>query len=98
VKQDPDWVREFRHKALAVFESKPTPTNWATKDLENIHFDDIRYYLSDGEKPKRSWDEVPEEVLKKHNLSYDERTLQVCLKIEDQQKVAQWDDQGNLIG
>jgi len=50
-----------------------------------------------GNRPNQ-WDGVPEEVLKKHNLSYDERTLQVCLKIEDQQKVAQWDDQGNLIG
>ena len=63
VKQDPDWVREFRHKALAVFESKPTPTNWATKDLENIDYDKIRFYLSDGEKPKRSWDDVPADVL-----------------------------------
>ena len=64
VKNDPQWVREFRHKAYKIFNEKPMPTNWATKDLENIHFDDIRYYLSDGEKPKRSWDEVPEEVLK----------------------------------
>ncbi|MCU0750095.1 MAG: Fe-S cluster assembly protein SufB, partial [Akkermansiaceae bacterium] len=39
------------------------PTNWATKDLENIDFDIIRYYLSDGEKPKRSWDDVPADVL-----------------------------------
>ncbi|MCU0752575.1 MAG: Fe-S cluster assembly protein SufB [Akkermansiaceae bacterium] len=63
VKSDPDWVREFRHKALKVFRDKPTPTNWATEDLNNINFDEIRYYLSDGEKPKRSWDEVPADVL-----------------------------------
>ncbi|MFN6016052.1 MAG: Fe-S cluster assembly protein SufB, partial [Verrucomicrobiota bacterium] len=42
VKNDPQWVREFRHKALKVFNEKPMPTNWATKDLDNIHFDDIR--------------------------------------------------------
>lgn len=64
VKDDPQWVRDFRHKALKVFLEKPMPTGWATKDLENIHFDKIRYYLSDGEKPKRSWDDVPEEVMK----------------------------------
>ncbi|BCX47596.1 Fe-S cluster assembly protein SufB [Haloferula helveola] len=64
VKKDPEWVREFRHKALRTFLEKPMPTNWATEDLNNIDFDAIRYYLSDGEKPKRSWDEVPEEVLK----------------------------------
>ena len=63
VKSDPDWVREFRHKALKVFQDKPMPTNWATKDLEAIDFDVIRYYLSDGEKPKRSWDDVPADVL-----------------------------------
>jgi Fe-S cluster assembly scaffold protein SufB len=55
---------EFRKKALEVFHSKPMPTNWATKDLENIKFDEFRYYLSDGQKPKRSWDEVPEDVKK----------------------------------
>ena len=62
VKDDPDWVREFRHKALKTFEGKPMPTHWATEDLDNIDFDIIRYYLSDGERPKRSWDEVPEDV------------------------------------
>lgn len=63
VKSDPDWVREFRHKALQVFLDKPMPTHWATKDLEAIDFDKIRYYLSDGEKPKRSWADVPADVL-----------------------------------
>ena len=63
VKDEPDWVNEFRHKALRTFKSKPMPTNWATRDLDNIDFDAIRYYLSDGAKPKRSWDEVPPEVL-----------------------------------
>lgn len=63
VKDEPDWVNDFRHKALKTFESKPMPTNWATRDLENIDFDAIRYYLSDGAQPKRSWDEVPPEVL-----------------------------------
>jgi Fe-S cluster assembly protein SufB len=62
VKGDPDWVRDFRKRALKVFQDKPMPTHWATHDLNNIHFDDIRYYLSDGQKPKRSWDEVPEDV------------------------------------
>lgn len=63
VKDEPAWVNEFRHKALKIFRSKPMPTNWATKDLDNIDFDAIRYYLSDGATPKRSWDDVPPEVL-----------------------------------
>src|SRR5271155_226511 len=62
VKGEADWVREFRHKALDVFNSKPMPTHWASKDLESIVFKDIRYYLSGGQKPSRSWEDVPEDV------------------------------------
>jgi Fe-S cluster assembly protein SufB len=62
VKQEPDWIREFRHKALDVFLSKPMPTHWASKDLENIVFDNIRYYLANAQRPTRSWDEVPDDV------------------------------------
>ncbi|MDA7684182.1 Fe-S cluster assembly protein SufB [Akkermansiaceae bacterium] len=63
VKDEPQWINDFRHKALEVFLSKPMPTNWATEDLNAIDFDKIRYYLSDGASPKRSWDDVPPEVL-----------------------------------
>ena len=62
IKKEADWIREFRHKALKVFNEKPMPTHWASKDLENIVFDNIRYYLSKGQKPTRSWDEVPDAV------------------------------------
>ena len=62
IKKEADWIREFRHKALRIFNKKPMPTHWASKDLENIVFDNIRYYLSKGQKPTRSWDEVPDDV------------------------------------
>ena len=62
VKNDPEWIREFRKDALAKFLEKPMPTHWASPDLENIVFDNIRYYLAKGQAPKRSWDEVPDEV------------------------------------
>jgi Fe-S cluster assembly protein SufB len=62
VKGEPDWIREFRKRALKVFESKPMPTHWASKDLENIDFDKIRYYLAGDKQAKRSWDDVPDEV------------------------------------
>src|SRR3954462_8472148 len=62
VKEDPDWVREFRLRGLQTFLSPPMPTHWASKDLEAIHFDKIRCYLSAGTATKRSWDEVPEDV------------------------------------
>jgi Fe-S cluster assembly protein SufB len=62
VKGEPDWIREFRHKALDVFFSKPMPTHWASEDLENIVFEKIRYYLANAQRPTRSWDEVPDDV------------------------------------
>jgi Fe-S cluster assembly protein SufB len=61
-KKEAPWIREFRLNALKTFLAKPLPTHWATKDLENIHFDKIRYYLSSGQKPKRTWEEVPDDI------------------------------------
>ena len=62
VKDDPAWVRDFRLKALQTFFDKPMPTSWATKDLEAIDFNKIRYYISAQEKTTRSWDDVPEDI------------------------------------
>src|SRR6516162_6367191 len=62
VKEDPDWVREFSLRGLKTFLEKPLPTHWASKDLEAIDFDKIRYYLAPGTGAKRSWDEVPDDI------------------------------------
>src|SRR5471032_21494 len=64
VKKEAPWILEFRLNALKKFLSMPMPTHWATKDLENIDFSKIRYYLSQGQKPKRTWDEVPDDIKK----------------------------------
>jgi len=62
VKGEDDWIRDFRKRALKVFRDKPMPTHWATKDLENIDFNKIRYYLAGDQRAKKSWDDVPDEV------------------------------------
>jgi Fe-S cluster assembly protein SufB len=62
VKKEASWILEFRLKALKTFLAKPMPTHWATADLNNINFDKIRYYLSSGQAPKRTWDEVPDDI------------------------------------
>src|SRR5882757_918403 len=64
VKKEAPWILEFRLNALKKFLSMPMPTHWATKDLENIDFSKIRYYLSQGQKPKRTWAEVPDDMKK----------------------------------
>ena len=38
------------------------PSHLGINVLENIKFDDIRYYLAKGQRPTRSWDEVPDDV------------------------------------
>jgi Fe-S cluster assembly protein SufB len=64
VKKEAPWILDFRLKAYQTFLDKPMPTHWATMDLESIDFSKIRYYLSQGQKPKRTWDEVPDDIKK----------------------------------
>ena len=60
MKSEPDWMREFRLKALDHFEKRPMP-NWGA-DLSGIDFDDIFYYIRPAEKQGKTWDEVPEYI------------------------------------
>ncbi|MBE3562484.1 Fe-S cluster assembly protein SufB [Hydrogenibacillus sp. N12] len=62
MKGEPDWMTEFRLKALDIFLAKPMPT-WGP-DLSAIDFDNITYYVKPSERRGRSWDEVPEEIKK----------------------------------
>jgi len=62
-KGEPDWMREFRKKALKIFNDKPMPGEWASPDIRNIDFGRISYYMAKG-RPTRSWDEVPDEIKK----------------------------------
>ncbi|HCR37003.1 MAG TPA: Fe-S cluster assembly protein SufB [Opitutae bacterium] len=64
VKEEDDWIRDFRLKALRIFQEKPLPTHWASEDLLSINFDKIRYYLSKGQQPSRTWEEVPDDIKK----------------------------------
>lgn len=61
-KGEPDWIREFRKKALRKFNEMPMPSHWAPEGVEELDFDKIRYYLAHGSKPARSWDDVPDDV------------------------------------
>src|ERR1700743_637796 len=59
-KEEPQWMRDFRLKALENFENRPTPT-WGG-DLEQIDFDDIHYFVRASEQNSRDWSEVPEDI------------------------------------
>lgn len=59
IKDEPDWMREFRHRSLDIFYSKPMP-DWGGSI--SLDFDDIYYYLKPTNEQGRSWDDVPEEI------------------------------------
>jgi len=59
-KDEPEWMRQFRLKALDHFESRPTP-GWGG-DLEQIDWNDIHYFVRASEKNSRDWSEVPEDI------------------------------------
>jgi len=60
MKNEPDWMRQFRLKGLDAFEKKPTPT-WGG-DLSHLNFDDIHYYMKATDRQGRSWDDVPADI------------------------------------
>lgn len=43
------------------------------------------------------WDGVPQDVLDKHGLAYEEEWLAKCVTPEQREEVAKWDDEGNLL-
>src|SRR5919202_638312 len=62
-KDEPQWMRDFRLKALDHFLARPMPT-WGSPLLAGVDFDDIHYFVRASERAGRSWDDVPEDVKK----------------------------------
>lgn len=60
MKNEPEWMLDYRLKALEHFYSRPMP-QWGG-DLSGLDFDEIVYYVKPSEKQGRTWDEVPEEI------------------------------------
>ena len=59
-KNEPQWMRDFRHKALDIFFAKPMPS-WGA-DLSGIDFEEITYYLKPSAGAENDWDNVPENI------------------------------------
>ncbi|WP_042476168.1 Fe-S cluster assembly protein SufB [Bacillus ndiopicus] len=60
MKEEPQWMLDYRLKALEQFYKMPMP-QWGG-DLSALNFDEITYYVKPSEATQRSWDEVPEEI------------------------------------
>jgi Fe-S cluster assembly protein SufB len=60
MKNEPEWMLEFRLKSLQTFFEKENPS-WGP-DLSEINFDDITYFIRSTDKSESSWDDVPSEI------------------------------------
>jgi Fe-S cluster assembly protein SufB len=61
-KSEPEWMRQFRLRALEHFRVRPLPT-WGG-DLSGIDFDSIYYYIKPTEKQAESWEDLPPDIKK----------------------------------
>jgi Fe-S cluster assembly protein SufB len=60
MKDEPEWMLDFRLRAYDVFMKKPMP-QWGG-DLNKIDFQNIYYYAKASDKTEKNWDDVPENV------------------------------------
>ncbi len=60
MKDEPQWMLDFRLRSYEIFMKKPMPT-WGG-DLSKIDFQNIYYYAKATEKSEKNWDDVPEDV------------------------------------
>ena len=60
MKGEPQWMLEFRLKALEHFQKRPMP-NWGPT-LKDLNFDEIYFYVKPTEKSEKSWDDVPDDI------------------------------------
>ncbi len=59
-KNEPEWMRRTRLKALKLFRKKPMPS-WGS-DLSGIDFENIKYFVKSTEKQATSWEDLPEDI------------------------------------
>ena len=60
IKGEPEWMLEYRLKALKCFLEKPMPT-WGV-DLSRMDFDEYTYYNRPSDNKTDKWEEVPETI------------------------------------
>lgn len=60
MKGEPEWMLEFRLKALDHFQKRPMPT-WGA-DLSSLNLDEIYYYVKPSEAEGKNWEDVPDTI------------------------------------
>jgi Fe-S cluster assembly protein SufB len=65
MKGEPQWMLDFRLKALDHFQKRPIPT-WGG-DLSKLDLDNIFYYVKPAEQESKSWEDVPTTIKETFN-------------------------------
>ena len=60
LKGEPEWMLEFRLKALKAFFAMPLPK--FGPDLSNLDYDSFTYFTRTAKKESQDWNEVPETI------------------------------------
>ncbi len=60
MKGEPQWMLDFRLRALDHFMQRPMPT-WGG-DLSQLNLDEIYFYAKPAEEEGRSWEDVPKDI------------------------------------
>lgn len=104
-KNEPDWMRKFRHEALDTFFAKPMP-KWGGPALAELNFDQIYYYLKPVEEKGRTWEDVPEDIkntFDRLGIPQAERTILAGVGAQYESEVVyhslkkEWEDKGVIF-
>jgi Fe-S cluster assembly protein SufB len=60
MKGEPQWMLDFRLRALAHYEQRPMPT-WGG-DIAKLDLENIYYYVRPSDGEGKSWDDIPDSI------------------------------------
>jgi Fe-S cluster assembly protein SufB len=61
MKKEPEWMRDFRLRALQRFEKRPM-AEWFAVNMPDLDFDDIYYYIKPTSGQVEDWNDLPDAI------------------------------------
>ncbi len=61
MKDEPDWMRDFRLRALSRFDRRPM-AEWFAVNMPDLDFEDIYYYIKPTSGQVEDWNELPDSI------------------------------------
>ena len=80
LKHEPQWMLDFRLKALGIFNRIPMPA-WGV-NLEPLNFEEFYYFMRATPEKARTWEDVPDAIKDTFDtVSYTHLTLPTILLV-----------------